>query len=177
MWQSINSSMWTVIESNLGIICASMPALKRPLSIFFPWLFAKATRTDDYRYGSSTCAVQGSAAFFSKRRVGTYARGPKGILNSTSAWHDRLAKDRLKPESYDLQELGDCSSRDSQDRMLETKERQGDGLRFVMQTTEVNVEYDASNNPFVDPARYRSLGSLGRLRIVKLLLYKARSTI
>ncbi|KXL44239.1 MAG: hypothetical protein FE78DRAFT_120685, partial [Acidomyces sp. 'richmondensis'] len=39
MWQSINSSMWTIIESNLGIICASMPALKRPLSALFPWLF------------------------------------------------------------------------------------------------------------------------------------------
>ncbi|RHZ62446.1 putative plasma membrane protein Pth11-like [Aspergillus thermomutatus] len=40
-WNSIGSSMWTVIESNLGIICACLPALRRPLSFFFPRLFSR----------------------------------------------------------------------------------------------------------------------------------------
>lgn len=33
--------MWTIIESNLGIICACLPALRRPLSFFFPRIFSK----------------------------------------------------------------------------------------------------------------------------------------
>ncbi|KAH1544943.1 hypothetical protein KXV92_003685 [Aspergillus fumigatus] len=40
-WNSIGSSMWTVIESNLGIVCACLPALRRPLSFFFPRLFSR----------------------------------------------------------------------------------------------------------------------------------------
>ncbi|RLL97479.1 hypothetical protein CFD26_106816 [Aspergillus turcosus] len=40
-WNSIGSSMWTIIESNLGIICACLPALRRPLSFFFPRIFSK----------------------------------------------------------------------------------------------------------------------------------------
>lgn len=34
-WDSIPSSMWTVIESNLGVICACLPALRRPLLFAF----------------------------------------------------------------------------------------------------------------------------------------------
>ncbi|KAK2839292.1 hypothetical protein FQN49_006281 [Arthroderma sp. PD_2] len=35
-WTNINSSVWTVIEYNLAIICACMPPLWRPISIILP---------------------------------------------------------------------------------------------------------------------------------------------
>ncbi|KAE8376097.1 hypothetical protein BDV26DRAFT_266391 [Aspergillus bertholletiae] len=44
-WNSIGSSMWTVIESNLGIICACLPALHRPLVFAFPRLFSRFQRS------------------------------------------------------------------------------------------------------------------------------------
>ena len=51
MWQSIASSMWTVIEYNLGIIAASMPALRRPLAAIFPFFLGQSRNssknTDD----------------------------------------------------------------------------------------------------------------------------------
>jgi hypothetical protein len=37
--------MWTVIESNLGIICSCLPALRRPLSFFFPRLFSRLNKS------------------------------------------------------------------------------------------------------------------------------------
>ncbi|PLB50436.1 hypothetical protein P170DRAFT_381115, partial [Aspergillus steynii IBT 23096] len=40
-WNSIDSSKWTVIESNLGIISACLPALRRPLAFLSPRLFGK----------------------------------------------------------------------------------------------------------------------------------------
>ena len=45
MWQSIASSMWTVIEYNLGIIAASMPALRRPFASLFPLLLGRRERS------------------------------------------------------------------------------------------------------------------------------------
>ncbi|EAW13620.1 putative plasma membrane protein Pth11-like [Aspergillus clavatus NRRL 1] len=44
-WNSIGSSMWTVIESNLGIICACLPALRRPLSFLFPRFFSRLNKS------------------------------------------------------------------------------------------------------------------------------------
>ncbi|EFR04129.1 integral membrane protein [Nannizzia gypsea CBS 118893] len=35
-WTNINSSVWTVIEYNLAIICSCMPPLWRPISILIP---------------------------------------------------------------------------------------------------------------------------------------------
>ncbi|KKZ65970.1 hypothetical protein EMCG_08264 [[Emmonsia] crescens] len=38
-WSSIDSSMWTIIETNVAIICACMPTYKAPLSKVFPQAF------------------------------------------------------------------------------------------------------------------------------------------
>lgn len=47
-WNSIGSSMWTVIESNLGIICACLPALRRPLGVIFPYISGRVNRSWGY---------------------------------------------------------------------------------------------------------------------------------
>ena len=40
--------MWTVIESNLGIICACLPALRRPLGFIFPYISGRVNRSWGY---------------------------------------------------------------------------------------------------------------------------------
>lgn len=43
--------MWTVIEANLGIFCASLPAFRSALASFFPTFFGRNHATT--YYGSS----------------------------------------------------------------------------------------------------------------------------
>ncbi|EEQ84351.2 uncharacterized protein BDCG_01156 [Blastomyces dermatitidis ER-3] len=38
-WSSIDSSMWTIFETNIAIICACMPTFKAPISKIFPRAF------------------------------------------------------------------------------------------------------------------------------------------
>ncbi|PGG99777.1 hypothetical protein GX51_06149 [Blastomyces parvus] len=38
-WSSIDSSMWTILETNIAIICACMPTFKAPISKIFPRAF------------------------------------------------------------------------------------------------------------------------------------------
>ncbi|KLJ10831.1 hypothetical protein EMPG_09845 [Blastomyces silverae] len=68
-WTNIGSSMWTVIESNLDIICACLPPLWRPLSVAFPRVFGRfnrATSAKQSRYklthGSGGPKMSSSAA-------------------------------------------------------------------------------------------------------------------
>lgn len=57
-WTNIPSSMWTVIEMNLGIICACLPTFRQMLSVLFPRLFDGLRRTV---YGADT-STNGSRA-------------------------------------------------------------------------------------------------------------------
>ncbi|KAL1842996.1 hypothetical protein VTJ49DRAFT_3473 [Mycothermus thermophilus] len=43
-WSFIERGVWTLIESNLGIICACLPVLKQPLGKLFPRLFGSTLR-------------------------------------------------------------------------------------------------------------------------------------
>ena len=72
MWQSIDSSMWTVIEYNLGIITASMPALRRPLAAVFSLLLRRGGSSvdqlrDDYRCNSRASSDISTASTMTSR--------------------------------------------------------------------------------------------------------------
>ena len=43
---TLNSTIWTTIEANTGIICACLPMLKSPLAFLFPRLFPRNSYTD-----------------------------------------------------------------------------------------------------------------------------------
>lgn len=46
--------MWTIIEANIGIICACLPMCREPISIFFPTLLSSRTRIDaDFSHAGS----------------------------------------------------------------------------------------------------------------------------
>jgi len=117
-WNSIASSMWTVIESNLGIICASMPALKRPISILFPSLFARVKET--ITGGKKSTAVKSSPI--------STAEGRQSGSHGSS--------------SDDTYVLGDVEgNRESQDPILRAKEGY-ETAGGITKTVELSVEYD-----------------------------------
>jgi hypothetical protein len=118
-WQSIDSSMWTVIESNLGIICACMPAFKQPLSCTFPWLFARMGRTetkDRYdtlgsrRHVAAAKTVAGNMSWHS-------TRVPQGLAPAASEHSLQCAK-QPSLGAYALRDLDTSSRRESQDPIL-----------------------------------------------------------
>ncbi|KAL1859228.1 hypothetical protein Plec18170_002344 [Paecilomyces lecythidis] len=43
-WDFIPRSTWTLVEANIGIICACLPTLRYPLSRLFPFLFRGSVR-------------------------------------------------------------------------------------------------------------------------------------
>lgn len=45
----IQRGVWTLIEANTGIICACLPMLKHPLTIFFPRMFRGSSREQSDR--------------------------------------------------------------------------------------------------------------------------------
>ncbi|KAI9901072.1 hypothetical protein N3K66_002889 [Trichothecium roseum] len=51
-WNFIDRGMWTLIEANLGIVAACLPALQKPLGAILPWLFA-TTKTTTSTTGTS----------------------------------------------------------------------------------------------------------------------------
>jgi hypothetical protein len=128
MWQSIDSSMWTVIESNLGIICASMPAFKQPLSIVFPWLFAKVTGTE-HRVRHATSS--GERRPHTRASKHTTARSLAGeTKQATGAVVSTIEHERGSPhdhnldptDAYVLQDMESLCRKDSQDPILRDRE-------------------------------------------------------
>ena len=45
---TLNSTIWTTIEANTGIICACLPMLKRPLACLFPKAFPRQVGNSSY---------------------------------------------------------------------------------------------------------------------------------
>lgn len=131
-----------------------MPALKRPLSALFPWLFTTVVRTDRYWYGNSDGV--GRATLSKEGIAGSYGRRRQGTLHSTSGQKHGI--DGLRTELYDLTELDDRSRRESQDPML--KENEAKSFGAILHTTELNIEYEHRKNPFGDVDRYCLAGPL-----------------
>ena len=66
---SLNSTIWTTIEADTGIICACLPMLKKPLSCLFPTAFPRQSGNSYPSSGFRTLSRQRSSP------VGTYNNG------------------------------------------------------------------------------------------------------
>lgn len=55
---TFNSDIWTSVEANTGIICACMPMLKAPLTLFFPRFFSSG--------GPTSCDASGARRYSSR---------------------------------------------------------------------------------------------------------------
>lgn len=54
MIDDIVSTLWTMIEQNVAIICACMPMCRLPLAFLFPTIFGNHSRSQsNYQYGSN----------------------------------------------------------------------------------------------------------------------------
>ena len=67
---TLNSTIWTTVEANTGIICACLPMLKKPLSCLFPKAFPR-------QLGNSSYPSSGFRTLSRQRNspVGTYNNG------------------------------------------------------------------------------------------------------
>ena len=62
MYGTLNSTIWTTIESNTAIICACLPMLKSPLATLFPRLFPRGS-ADEYPNNSNGARRRGASTY------------------------------------------------------------------------------------------------------------------
>ncbi|KAI0153789.1 integral membrane protein [Pestalotiopsis sp. NC0098] len=96
----LDSSIWTMIEENIAIICSCLPMMRGPLSICFPSIFTPRTKTSNYESGdiSNGNSTTGSGGLRSPRNQWTQLHGypdhRAGInLNEISASQKRVSGD------------------------------------------------------------------------------------
>ncbi|WEW58663.1 hypothetical protein PRK78_004131 [Emydomyces testavorans] len=89
-WTNIGSSMWTVIEANLGIICACMPALWRPLRCFLPWL---SSHLKSSKYGTSQSIVGQPQTLGRTRQVSVGPKDVNGYWTEIGSTDEQLSRD------------------------------------------------------------------------------------
>ncbi|KAL8962833.1 MAG: hypothetical protein Q9193_000822 [Seirophora villosa] len=82
-WNFIPRGIWTLIEANTGIICASLPMLYKPAAIIFPWLHHNST-SNASRNRKPPSKTQGSS-YVLGRRYSIHASKPsQGTLPESS---------------------------------------------------------------------------------------------
>jgi hypothetical protein len=159
MWQSIDSSMWTVIEYNLGIIAASMPALRRPLAAMFPILLGR-------RGGSSAHQIYDecdrntrapSTVSTASTKASHFSLGGRAHADDMSSEMKEMSIEDQKGERYRSGMRTEMFDVDSFDFDLEECERvraeHGDLVSVrdwqnngILKTTEVSVEPESNRS-------------------------------
>ena len=156
MWQSIASSMWTVIESNLGIIVACMPALRRPIAMFFPMLLGKMGRTTAHSTTRqpNEPPTHTSAAALSLERPMKRAYSPATYSSPDDLWLQKHNPANAGMDTNDSDETINVSEdgRESNDHILMGRQDFGrdHGANRITKTTEVQIE-PASDHRATDP--------------------------
>ncbi|EEQ27182.1 uncharacterized protein MCYG_00070 [Microsporum canis CBS 113480] len=146
-WTNINSSVWTVIEYNLAIICACMPPLWRPISIIIPSVlerFIKSrywpSKNNSGQGHSSGPSIIGAAMRVDQSDM--YFGRPWSPLPSNAVPSNK-ARSRHPSTSASIG-IGKLElDQEAQDRMDSMMEKDSDlekhGIRM---TTQVVVKYD-----------------------------------
>ena len=122
---TLNSTIWTTVEANTGIICACLPMLKKPLSCLFPHAFPRQSGNSSYpSSGFRTLSRQRNSP------VGTYNNGWSHLDSKTQP---PLSK------SLDNTVVGKTSN-GSGDTECGTK-RHDRPLASITKTSDVDVRY------------------------------------
>lgn len=147
MWQSIGSSMWTVIEYNLGITTACLPALRRPIASIFPALLGRGSRNWDssptMQRGNTVNSISTEDSTRRIYRSSLHAVGRPEDLNEkmTHASRDERYRSGLRTETYDFTTDGRRSSEFQEDILREFPLWENGIMKTV--ETEVRVEGDS----------------------------------
>jgi hypothetical protein len=102
----ITSSMWTIIESNIGIICACLPCCRPILHILFPSIFPAIEPNASGGYNGSSSGRSGK---FTKAGSGKNtwvppSRSQDVQLSTVHASRNESAEHILQPGSEDAYE-------------------------------------------------------------------------
>ncbi|KAI9821279.1 MAG: hypothetical protein M1827_004015 [Pycnora praestabilis] len=126
-WNDINSTTWTVVEANVGIVCACLPILKQPLQAIFPRIFSTGGTSHsrsgpNYVLESKTDTVNGHS------RTGSnyphWGNVDGNIMSSIMPGRNT---------TY-------AEGRESEERIID------DGGAGIIKTTEMSVSYGDSNS-------------------------------
>lgn len=143
--------MWTVIEYNLGIIAASMPALRRPLAAIFPILLGRGTTSSAAHLNENGATHPRAPSTISSASTKTsFSRPGQGSQAQMEMYHEKDERYRsgLRTELFDLEgsdfDLEECER---------VRNGRADGLQYqdwpsnnIMKTTEVKVEPGSNRN-------------------------------
>lgn len=147
MWQSIGSSMWTVIEYNLGITTACLPALRRPLASIFPALLGRGSRNWDsnptVKRGNTISSVSTDDSRRRFYRSSLHAVGRPEHLDDqmTEKSRDERYRSGLRTETYDFTTDGRRSSEFQEDILREFPLWENG----IMKTTETEVRVEGDS--------------------------------
>ncbi|KAJ9617141.1 hypothetical protein H2200_000862 [Cladophialophora chaetospira] len=151
MWQSIPSSMWTVIEYNLGIIAASIPALRRPLAEMFPRLLGRIGGTSADRlpgnqgsYPTRAPSTISTASTKTSRFSSSY-RGQEDHSFSQVDEKDERYRSGLRTTFYDGSDHDIEKALEASDDRVATRDFQ---TPKIVKTVEVDVRPGSSRNSF-----------------------------
>lgn len=148
MWQSIGSSMWTVIEYNLGITTACLPALRRPLAAVFPALLGRSSRNWDsnptIQRGNTINSFSTDDSTRRFYRSSIHAVGYPEDLDDkmTQPSRDERYRSGLRTETYDFTTDGRRSSDRSHEDILREFPLWENG---IMKTTETEVRVEGDS--------------------------------
>ncbi|KAI9746845.1 MAG: hypothetical protein M1835_002358 [Candelina submexicana] len=131
--------MWTVIEANVGIICACLPALSKPLAVLFPrlkWFFAGQPSSRNTSNFTSTNKGYSSNAY----SIGNY--------NSSNETGNSKNWVQLDSNGGTKKRAGTGVSRDSDEESLSPygkahgKEEGEVGMGGIVKTMEFSLQHD-----------------------------------
>ncbi|KAI9709193.1 MAG: hypothetical protein M1812_007778 [Candelaria pacifica] len=133
-------SIWTVIEANVGIICACLPALSKPLATLFPrlkWFFAGHPSTQN------TAKFTSASNSYSSNAYG------KNNLNSSNDTSNSESWVELESKAGNKRKMSMGVPRDSDEESLygmghgkEGSEVGVGGMGGIVKTTEFSLQHE-----------------------------------
>ncbi|KAL8920327.1 MAG: hypothetical protein Q9208_006298 [Pyrenodesmia sp. 3 TL-2023] len=144
-WNFIPRGIWTLIEANTGIICASLPMLHKPAAILFPCLLhRRSTTSSTSRYpkpssrtpGGSSSYSMGGGRRGSSFRLGMKPHQPRTLPDGTP--YQKQGSESRKELREKVEEEGGEHSLPLQDFHGRRQERGGGG---IVRQVDVDITY------------------------------------
>ena len=132
----ITRGLWTLIEANLGIICACLPVLKQPLSRMFPQMFGSTQRSHGYYRGSPSHSKAYQLQNVSHGKQGLWTGSGNGHMVSISGPEQR------KGRKSDEQHIISASLGKSESEGDSTSDRH-DGIRKEIDLARVSIHEES----------------------------------
>lgn len=150
---TLNSTIWSTIEANTGIICACLPMLKSPLARLLPRYFPQGSHESagsTVQPSRSTpprkyCAPPSTTSWITK----CFSRGPPPIVRNYPRWDNHGMPIRLVPQSplvmpgskISTTYPADCSSNKFSSGSSYETDRIALPKNVITKTTSVDVQY------------------------------------